>query len=199
MTIFRRLVFLLCVTLFMLTPVSQTPRTYKIHDLENLQTVLNEVVKIENIDKLQSDIFPEDFEIEVRNISKKPIYFMHVVVIFSETSRLGLGSPPIGFTVSFGNNRKLISISNRPDPTDIPVKPGETFVLKPHPENVKSVRKYFEDRIGSDNVEDALSNIALSFQTINFGDGTGYLTGHAYPAKKVSQNVTNNKIRRQNL
>jgi hypothetical protein len=174
MTIFSRLLFLLCATTFLMSSVSQTPRTYKIHSLERLQTVLNEVVKVENIHKLQSSNFPQDFEIEMRNISKKPIYFMHVVVIFSETSRLGLGGPPVGFQVSFGN-RKLINISNPPDPTDIPAKPGETFVLKPAAESVKGVRKYFENKVGSNNVENALSNVVLVFQTINFGDGTGYM------------------------
>jgi hypothetical protein len=181
MTTFKRLVFVLCAVLFTLAPVSQTPRTYKIDSIEHLQTVLNEVVEIKNIDKLQSDKFPEDFEIEVKNISKKPIYFMDMWVTFRGTPLIG--AIPIGFDVSFGNP-KLKSNDNRPDPTDTPVKPGETFVLKPHPEIVKSVRQFLENTVGSNNVDSALSSVALSFQVINFGDGTGYLAGQAYPAKK---------------
>jgi hypothetical protein len=180
MTISSRLVFLLCVSLFTLTPVSQTPRTYKIHDLGNLQTVLNEVVKIENIDKLQSDKFPADFEIEMKNITKKPIYYMDIVVILRGTPLIG--AIPTGFRMSFGNP-KLINNENLPGPTDIPANPGETFVLKPHPENVKSVRQYLSNQFGDSNVEAALSNVVLIFQVINFGDGTGYLAGSAYPTK----------------
>ncbi len=187
MTMFSRALFLLCLSIFTLAPVSQTPRTYKIHDLENIQTVLKEVIEIQNIEKLQSDKFPEDFEIEVKNISKKPIYFVDIVVIFRGPALIG--SIPIGFRVGFGDG-KLIDIDNRPGPTDIPINPGETGILKPYPANVNSVRKFLENRLGSDNVENALSSVALSFQVISFGDGTGYIAGQAYPSKKGSQGFT---------
>jgi hypothetical protein len=180
MTLFLRLTFLFCAAVFVTTS-SQTPRTYKIDDPENIKTVLNEVVKIEKTNNLQSDRFPEDFEIEVKNISKKPIYFMYIFAILPHKGtafRLFYGDP------------KLMDIKNRPGPTDIPIKPGETGIVKPE-ESVKYVRPYLEKKLGSDNVEVALSNVVLAFQTLNFGDGTGYILGKAYP--KMSQNVPGNK------
>jgi hypothetical protein len=181
-SLFSRLVFLLCAAVLVIAPVSQTPRTYKIHDLERLQkTVLKDVVEIKDTKNLQSINFPEDFEVEMKNISNKPIYYMFVAVVFSETP----GGTPYGFDLKFGN-KNLINISNRPDPTDIPAKPGETFILKAV--NAKYARKYFASRIDSSNIETALSKIVLVFQIINFGDGTGYLVATPVSAtKKVSQ------------
>jgi hypothetical protein len=189
MTLFSRFLFLFCVGTFLLVPASQAPRKYKIYSPEKIQTGLKEVVEMKSIEKLQSRNFPEDFEIEMRNVSKKPIYFMHVMVIFSGTSGLG-GGNPVGLQVSFGNNRKLVSISNRPSPSDIPAKPGETFVLKPENNDAKNVRKFFEDRVGSSNVEKVMSDVILVFQTINFGDGTGYMGGEPDSDQKVSQNTS---------
>jgi hypothetical protein len=186
MTTFSRLLFLLCGAVFLMGSVWQTPRTHKIYNFDKLQkTVLKEVVKIENMDKLQSSNFPQDFEIQMRNISKKPIYFMDVMVLLSETAKLGLGGSSFGFRVRFGNP-KLTSINNRPDSTDTPAKPGETFVLKPDAANVKDLRSYFQSRIDSSNVDAALSNVTLIFQVINFGDGTGYLESEPDKSKKVS-------------
>lgn len=186
MTMFSRLVFLLCASLFLRFPTSQTPRAYKIHDLERLQkTVLKDVVEIKSINNLQSSNFPADFEIEMKNISNKPIYYMHVAVFFSETSRL-MGNP-YGCKLVFGN-KNLININNLPDPTDIPAKPGENFVLRGV--GVKNIRKLFESNMDGSNVGVALSKIVIFFQMINFGDRTGYLGATPIPtAKKVSQNL----------
>jgi hypothetical protein len=183
MTSFSRLLFLICGTVFVLSSVSQTPRTYKINDPESLQTVLKEVIEVQKTNNLQSSKFPEDFEIEVKNISKKPIYFIYIFAILPHKGtafRLFYGDP------------QLMDIKNRPGPTDVPIKPGETGIVKPD-DNVKYVRPYLEKKLGSDSVEAALSSIVLAFQTLSFGDGTGYIVGKAYPTNKVSQNVPGNK------
>src|SRR5262245_56006735 len=116
MTTFNFFVFLLFVSLFGQAPVSQNQRTCKIHDREGLQTVLTEVIEIKKIENLQSDNFPQDFAIEVKNISKKPIYYLYIAAVLPNTAPGGL---PIGFRLDYGKPR-LVSIDNRPEPTDIP-------------------------------------------------------------------------------
>lgn len=137
-----------------------------------------EVIEIKKVENLQSDNFPEDFALEVKNISQKPIYYFYIAAVLPMTGRGGI---PTGFDLLYGN-RALISFDKMPEPTDIPIAPGETFILKA--ENAKNVRQYIENIWGSDYLETALSSVVLAFQVINFGDGTGYIIGDPYPAHK---------------
>jgi len=183
MTTVNLLMFLLFVSLFGQDPVSQNQRTYKINQPEALRTVLTEVIEIKKIENLQSDNFPQDFAIEVKNISKKPIYFIEIAAILPKAVPGGM---PIGFSLNYGNSPKLISFDNRPEPTDIPIAPGETGILK-GTMGAQGTRKYLEKMMGSSNIETALSHVVLWFQIINFGDGTGYMVGSPYPRQKVSR------------
>jgi hypothetical protein len=192
MTIFSHVVFLICAAVFLMAPTLQTPRTYKISNIESVQEVLNEVVKIERINNLTSSRFPEEFELEVTNISKKPIYFMNIMVKLPKTPNLeGLEGKLIVFDLSFGD-RKFTDVSRRPDPTDVPINPGKLGTLKLG-NNMKSIRPYLAKRLSPGDVEVALSQVSLAFQIINFGDGTGYIAGQAYPVKRVSQNGITSK------
>jgi hypothetical protein len=182
MTTFNFILFLLFVSLFGLAPVSQDQRTYKIHPPEGLRTVLTEVIEIKKIENLQSDDFPQDFAIEVKNISKKPIYFIEIAAVLPNTAPGGI---PVGFSLGYGKSR-LISFDNLSEPTDIPIAPGETVVLKSSG-GAQYVRKYLEIRMGSSNIETALSPVVLWFQVINFGDGTGFIVDSHYPARKASR------------
>jgi hypothetical protein len=182
MTSFNLLMFLLFVSLFGQDPVSQNERIYKINQPEALRTVLTEVIEIKKVENLQSDDFPRDFAIEVKNISKKPIY---LIEIFAVLPNAVPGGMPIGFSLRYGK-RGLLEFPNRPEPTDIPIAPGETGILKTD-ESGQSTRKYLEKRMGTSNIEMALNPVVLWFQIINFGDGTGYIVGSPYPVQKASR------------
>jgi hypothetical protein len=182
MTTFNLFMFLLFVSLFGQDPVSQNERIYKINQPEALRTVLTEVIEIKKVENLQSDDFPRGFAIEVKNISKKPIYFIDIAVVLPNAAPGGM---LIGFSLDYGKSR-LISFDNRPEPTDLPIAPGETGILKPDVSG-QSTRKFLENMLGTSNIETALSPVVLWFQVINFGDGTGYIVGSPYPAPKASR------------
>jgi hypothetical protein len=107
-----------------------------------------------------------DFELEVTNIGDKPIYFLYFVVTLSDIT--DSGGTNLAFPLHYGRH-ELGSIENKPEAEDIPLKPGETFVLKAYDGNVRAWdivrRKYNKPQP---------KKLILKFQILSFGDGTGF-------------------------
>lgn len=126
-----------------------------------------EIVEVRN---LQNEHWMRDLEIEVKNISSKPIYRIS----------LGLDLPDIGNEAShYGLSLRYGEPSSRfatdpVKPDAIPIKPGETYVFR-IPE---SLWKGFENYMARMNFPDSLTRrIIFRFDAVNFGDGTGYEAG----------------------
>ncbi|MBX3279067.1 MAG: hypothetical protein KF868_13775, partial [Acidobacteria bacterium] len=63
-------------------------RRYEIREYE----IPNGIIEIVAVKNLQSDYFPTDFEIDIRNVSNKPIYFIEFLAILPEAKQF-LGIP----------------------------------------------------------------------------------------------------------
>ncbi|HEV2708165.1 MAG TPA: hypothetical protein VGV59_19775 [Pyrinomonadaceae bacterium] len=147
------------------------------------------VKEIRNLQK-EEDWF-RDLEIEVENISDKPIYFISLIIEFPD-----IEAPPpqvgpngitpsrsiTGFGIRFGS-RRLIDVKNLATPDDIFLKPGETYVFKIPESRVQGLESMKRAR---NLPPQALNKIDIEFNTISFGDGTGYIAGQrrVYPKKK---------------
>lgn len=123
------------------------------------------VIEIKQINNLQSSSFPNDFEVEIKNISNKPIYAIYCVVILPESDG------PLGFHLDYGRE-ELIDASQRIKESDEPLPPGESRFLK-------GSRTWQKDQLAMYKDNDAeyaraSSRVVLNFQTLSFGDGTGY-------------------------
>lgn len=123
------------------------------------------VIEIKQINNLQSSSFPNDFEVEIKNISNKPIYAIYCVVILPESGG------PLGFHLDYGGE-ELIDASQRIKESDEPLPPGESRFLK-------GSRTWQKDQLAMYKDNDAeyaraSSRVVLNFQTLSFGDGTGY-------------------------
>lgn len=115
-------------------------------------------LKVERVANLQSEKWNEDLEIEVKNVSRKPIYFILAYIIFPEEK---IADGEVGIRLMFGK-RENIRIGQIADEKDPHLDPGETHVFT----ITEPFRKGFEGRTYKD--------FHLMFNLINFGDGTGF-------------------------
>lgn len=131
---------------------------------------------------MKNEKWARALELEVTNTGDKPIYYL---IFILEMPEITSGGFPIVFTLDYGSVR-MRDFKNKPEPDDISIKPGETYVLKIIPGSVKAFEEY--------TVEENRPNpkkVILEFQIMNFGDGTGFegTTGAAvsYPQNQQSR------------
>lgn len=150
---------------------TQNNRTYEIFERDYPKGVI-EITQIKN---LNSMTFPEDFEIEIKNTSRKPIYGIHVLVLFPNSKSFSERNVPVGLKFVYGD-RRFISIKEIANSNDVPLAQGATTVLKSNPNRVRGLKERLKVL-----AESASSRVLIAIQAVSFGDGTGYL------GKDVSQ------------
>ena len=149
----------------------------------NIHTFTRMPVEVKEIRNLQNEgNWLRDLEIEVKNISRQPIYFISLTLGFPDVP----APPPqprpdgsiasrseTGFSVYYGDLR-LMNVERLAGSDDIPLKPGETYVFK-----IPNARVIgYESMNRTMNLPpEAWNRVELSFDTISLGDGTGYLGG----------------------
>jgi hypothetical protein len=156
---------------------------------------LNEVIKIEEMVNINSPEFPKGFQIKIKNLTSKPVYHISINVHLPDTESVRLQGD-IWFPLQFGHPKLLQNSLRLRDITESernafplrPIEPGKSGLIgiEGGDEMAEIVRKQIEKEFGHDN--SATKRLELTFQVINFGDGTGYIIGHPYPV--------NNKIGR---
>lgn len=144
-------------------------RKYEIHVCKSPQCSDAPLpLKIIEVRNLQSEHWWRDLEIEVKNISDKPIYAIQLIVSLPDT--LALYDVTHGTPLEYGRY-ELRDISNRANADDRPLNPGETYIFK-IPEKVWPT---FTIPPVS-----ATLKVKLRIQSVFFGDGTG-LSGSGVP------------------
>ena len=123
-------------------------RTFKTREFHQMPVAVHEVKN------LQSDTWYDDLKIVVKNVSKKPIYFISAYLQFPDVP--APGNAVSGIILEFGN-RKNGNLQRIPDPRDVVLNPGEVVALTIHkqyraglkakqerqPENVKKFEFHF--------------------------------------------------------
>jgi hypothetical protein len=149
-------------------------------------------VKVKEVRNLQKeeDWF-RDLEVEVQNVSDKPVYFIYVVVSFPDAAAVRTAGPDGNipakkFGLMFGEPR-LGDVSNMPWPADTPLNPGETYVLRIPDYMVRS----FESMQANMTLPPwATNKVEVEVQSVNFGDGAGYYKGRKRERLKERELVT---------
>lgn len=160
-----------------LTPVRMEDRVCEV----SKEGFPEKAIEIVNILNVNSDNFLDDFAIEVRNISDKPIYSIYLAGLFPNSGKIINQSA--GFAMFYGDP-SLIDRSNHARPEDKPINPGDTAQIK----IFKKIAEGYKEslRIGKHPIS-VFSKIVVRFQTLNFGDGTGYsLSDYVDKTKKIS-------------
>jgi len=133
-------------------------------------------LRVRKVKGLQSETWPNDLEIEIENISSKPIYFINAVLEFPDDPAPN-GSSGIKF--KFGKLENM-DIAKLAQPEDEHVDPGKTVVF-----TVSQVyRKGLMVR--QQKTPHNFKKLDFWFEIISFGDGTGYEGSQFLDLKKQS-------------
>lgn len=154
---------------------SQTPRTMNIAK-DSFPTGAYELTRVNN---LQASEFPKGFQLEIKNTSKKPIYYLEIDLVLPDSR--GYFPSPLVLRLLFGN-RKLMNQDTYAKPDDPCLNPGESMVLEPYGKTAQYMYKHLVDR-GLHEI--VTGRVMLAPQIVNFGDGTCYITGRMYKAEKT--------------
>jgi hypothetical protein len=184
-TVLLPFVLLLCVLFVAVSNVfpqakvieKQNPKNYKVGFTYAIPKHIPITVEVRNLDK---DDWLSEFEIEITNIGEKPIYFLSFVLILPDSK--DSSGVPTGFPIRYGRS-ELYVYENKVNSEDIPLKVGESSVLKLSEKSVKNWKK----AKNSFNMQES-KVIQLSFQMLRFGDGSGFQdqTGKYLPPLSAS-------------
>ncbi|MFN2498410.1 MAG: hypothetical protein ABR557_04915 [Pyrinomonadaceae bacterium] len=180
--------FLLIKGIYALGPVQATDtgeRKFKVKEFKDMPLE----VKVKN---LQSTTWHKDIEIEIKNISDKPIYFVLAYLIFPDDK---VSDGEVGIRLMFGK-RENIRIDHLADPDDAHIDPRKTYVFTiPEP-----FRQGFEGR--HKRYPDLDKTLLLRFAVISFGDGSGFEVGEPRDHKGKTMpafEVSNGRVLKKRL
>lgn len=132
---------------------------------------------------LQSKDWTTDLRLQVVNVSKLPVYYASMSVIFPDLIWEETGRA-YGFGIYYGESR-LMDLRSVADATDKPVLPGQTFSLSVPEPVALGLKRFIKNRQVS---PDALRRIELVWQEVSFGDGTGFQAGNLpYPVANADR------------
>lgn len=140
----------------------------------------NHPVAIKEIRNAQSPNFLRDLEVEVQNVSNKPIYYIRVLLSFPDIEL----EPGViyGFSLLYGDP-SFDQVGQRAGPHDKPLSPGGTYTLKV----LDIIWQSFDSFMVRKGIPlSATNNVELSLKEVSFGDGTGYEYGRPYPRFQTS-------------
>ena len=137
------------------------------------KSVADETVTITAVRKLQDADWLKEMEIEVKNLSGRPVYFLQVLVMLPGVVSSELDGTPRKWVVDLTYGREEL-MKDAPTPDDIPLKAGATHVFKIPQIN----RQTLQNRLASGEMPaSAVRNVIMRVDAIAFGDGTGFIAG----------------------
>jgi hypothetical protein len=110
---------------------------------------------------LKNERWARDFELEVTNTGAKPIYTLSLLLVTDLKAAAGFR---IVAPLFYG---KLGELTNKAEPEDVPIKPGETYIFKIYPGQLDAW-----DTIQRTEHRPHPKTIQIKFELLSFGDGT---------------------------
>jgi hypothetical protein len=160
----------------LISSTAQSPNCFIEERKLKLKTFKDIPVAIHQVRKLQSETWHKDLELEIKNISDKPIYFIGAYLMFPDES---VPSGKSGIPLLYGDSKNA-HISWYADPGDKHLAPGETYVFTIPEIYRKGLKAKHEKH------KEVTKNLELEIAMISFGDGTGFEAGMSrdYRGKK---------------
>ena len=136
-----------------------------------------EIVAVRNF---QCEHWVRELELEIRNVSDKPIYEVYLTLYLPDDKGED-GHSPIAIQLEYGSF-DLLHPRHRPSSDDRPIAPGETVALKVD----EPISRGYEHHVKTKNVsKEASLDVRMLVTAINFGDGTGFINGGVpYPTSR---------------
>ena len=147
----------------------QKERTFKNREFKDIPLAITKV------SKLRSDTWYKDLEIEVKNISRKPIYFILAYLQFPDVPVPADGV--YGIALTFGARRNT-NFRNDADPQDPHLNPGDTFTFT-IPEKMREGLQYQHER-----TPELMKKLDLHISVVSFGDRTGFVAERLLERKR---------------
>ena len=134
----------------------------------------NMPVRVRRVRNLQSDTWPNDLEIEVENVSDKPIYFINAALIFPDDPAPNGDS---GIILKYGKSENM-DVARIAEAEDEHLDPGKRVSLV-----VDTI--YKKGLLAKQKrTPENLKRFELSFGIVSFGDGTGFEAGQFLHLRK---------------
>ena len=133
--------------------------------------------------KLDNERWVRDLELDVKNTGDKPVYFFQFVLDMPDMTPAA--DRHTAFFMHYGSD-KLILFETPLTSEDVPIKPGETVVLKVDEMDAEAWEHF---RQGANGLLpwQLPKKVTLLFEHLNFGDGTGFDGGDARPWPQAKQ------------
>jgi hypothetical protein len=129
---------------------------------------------------LGNEKWAHDLELEVTNTGDRPIYefYLYLILDVKDSSGQNVMAPVYYGRAELGDHRV------RATPEDVPLKPGESCILKIHPGQLEAW-----DIIRREEGRPYPKKISVKFEMLSFGDGTGLMgpDGRAVPRRPGTQ------------
>ncbi len=145
-------------------------------------------VKIKNSDKvknLDNENWVRDLEIEVKNKSDKPIYFLNLYVVLPEV-KSSQGNT-IGFPIRYGRI-EFITFDTPVISEDVPILPGGLHVFNFGDKQVRGWGRFASEQKLT---KGEPKKIQIIFASLSFGDGTGFDTTGGLPINIHRERTSN--------
>jgi hypothetical protein len=143
-------------------------------------------LSISAVKNLEKDNWLEDIEIEIKNDSNKPIYYLSISLHFPDLPRSteadGI-SRDYGMLLSYGRGN-LLQSGRFATASDLAIPPGRTYTFKINEAYRKGLLSYLSKNNLSISV---IKNIDIRIGSISFGDGTGYVGGAPTSFQRTSK------------
>lgn len=164
-------------------PNLENPQTFRAHDktlhVARQPKIPVSIIGVKNLEK----DFLKDWEIEVKNHSGKPIYYLALTLRFPKLPKNEDGRVYL-MGLDFGNNR-LSNPIIRATPDDPFIEPYGKHTFKvPELESKGLEMDVTRRALHPRNVNSVIVDVTL----VSFGDGTGYIAGEYFPAIRESGN-----------
>jgi len=119
---------------------------------------------------LEEETWLERLEIEIRNVSSKPVYFLEVDLSLPDVVITELDGMPRGLVIPLTYGRgDLMRKGDLATTDDVPIRTGESYVFKIPPKY-----REIQDRLA------VVKRVGIRVYSLSFGDGTGYKAGVAF-------------------
>lgn len=128
-----------------------------------------DVLELKRVINLQSEKFAEELEVEVKNISSQPIYFVGIFASLPDCKPFVAAHEAVGFNLFYGRPLK----GGMAQAGDIPIMPGETAILRAD-QWTRSGQYFAAFPQCEQKMKESGVRVNLVFQQLRFGDGTGY-------------------------
>ena len=140
----------------------------------NRKSRADEAIDIVAVRNLQDSNWLERLEVEVKNLSNKPVYSIEILISFPDVQLTDSSGVPATLAMRLCYGRKTLRKEVRANAEDTPINPGGSYVFKISQEN----RKVLQDRLASGVIPaSAVLRVNMRVYELSFGDGTGFYAG----------------------